>query len=74
MLYTEIMAVCSEIQSKHINALWAERRICECYSWRYIKSELGFRRLKCDVLAPPSAGLARSENANCVPSKIYSNL
>ena len=28
MLYREIMAVCSEIHTKHINtALWAERRI-----------------------------------------------
>ena len=37
MLYIEIIAVCSEIHAKHINALWAEQRISECYSWRYIK-------------------------------------
>ena len=30
MLYREIIAVCSEIQAKHINALWAEHRISEC--------------------------------------------
>jgi hypothetical protein len=30
MLYREIIAVCSEIQAKRINALWAERRIAEC--------------------------------------------
>ena len=31
MLYREIMAVCSQIHTKHINtALWAERRIAEC--------------------------------------------
>ena len=31
MLYREIMAVCSEIHTKHINtAVWAERRIAEC--------------------------------------------
>jgi hypothetical protein len=70
MLYTEIMAVCSEIHTKHINALWAERRISECYIWLYIKSKLGFRRLKCDVLAAPSSGLARRENTNRVPSSI----
>jgi hypothetical protein len=29
MLYREIMAVCSEINIKHINALWAERKISE---------------------------------------------
>ena len=30
MLYREIIAVCSQINTKHINALWAERRIVEC--------------------------------------------
>ena len=30
MLCTEIIAVCSEIHAKHINALWAEHRISEC--------------------------------------------
>ena len=30
MLYTEIIDVCSEIHTKHINALWAEHRISEC--------------------------------------------
>jgi len=31
MLYREIMAVCSQIHTKHINtAVWAERRIAEC--------------------------------------------
>ena len=30
MLYREIIAVCSEIHTKHINtAVWAERRVCE---------------------------------------------
>jgi len=33
MLYREIMAVCSEIHTKHINtAVWAERRIAEVYT------------------------------------------
>ena len=31
MLYSEIIAVCSQIHTKHINtAVWAERRIGEC--------------------------------------------
>jgi hypothetical protein len=30
MLYREIIAVCSEIHAKHINALWAEHRISKC--------------------------------------------
>ena len=31
MLHREIIAVCSEIHTKHINtAVWAERRIAEC--------------------------------------------
>ena len=30
-LYSEIIAVCSQIHTKHINtAVWAERRIVEC--------------------------------------------
>ena len=36
MLYRELIAVCSQIHTKHINALWAEHRISECYSWWYI--------------------------------------
>ena len=27
MLYTEMIAVCSQIHTKHINTLWAERKI-----------------------------------------------
>jgi len=27
MLYREIIAVCSEIHTKHMNTVWAERRI-----------------------------------------------
>jgi hypothetical protein len=30
MLRTEIIAVCSEIHTKHINAVWAENKISEC--------------------------------------------
>jgi hypothetical protein len=31
MLYREIIAVCSQTRTKHINtAMWAERRIAEC--------------------------------------------
>ena len=30
MLYKEIIAVCSQIHTKHINTLWAEHRISEC--------------------------------------------
>ena len=30
MMYKEIIAVCSEINTKHINTVWAERRIAEC--------------------------------------------
>ena len=32
MLYREMIAVCSEIRTKHINTLWSERRIVECYT------------------------------------------
>jgi len=37
MLYREIIAVCLEINTKHIKtAVWAERRIVECSTWWYI--------------------------------------
>jgi len=36
MLHREIIAVSSEIHAKHINVLWAEHRISECWSWWYI--------------------------------------
>jgi hypothetical protein len=33
MLYREIIAVCSEIHTKHINTgVWAERRICRVFN------------------------------------------
>jgi hypothetical protein len=30
MLHREIIAVCSEIHIRHINTVWAERRVVEC--------------------------------------------
>ena len=42
MLYREIIAVCSEIHTKHINtAVWAERRMCVLNWWWYIQRTLG---------------------------------
>jgi hypothetical protein len=32
MLYTEIIAVCSEIHTKHKYTVWAERRNCVCWT------------------------------------------
>jgi hypothetical protein len=31
------VAVCSELHTKHINAVWETFRIFECYSWWYVK-------------------------------------
>ena len=28
MLYGEIIAVCSEIHTEHVNTVWAERTVC----------------------------------------------
>jgi len=36
VLCREIIAVCSQIHTKHTNTLWAERRICEMLNWWYI--------------------------------------
>ena len=30
MLYVTQVAVCSEINTKHINTVWAERTVVEC--------------------------------------------
>jgi len=32
MLYVAQVAVCSEINTKHINTVWAERTVVECYT------------------------------------------
>jgi hypothetical protein len=45
MFYKVKVAVCSEIRTKHINAMWAPRRIFYCYTWWYVKLPLGFKRI-----------------------------
>jgi hypothetical protein len=45
MFYKAKVALCSEIRTKHINAMWAPRRIFECWTWPYVKLPLGFKRL-----------------------------
>jgi hypothetical protein len=45
MLYKVKEAVCSEIRTKHIKAMSAACRIFECYTGRYVKLPLGFKRL-----------------------------
>ena len=32
MMYVAQVAVCSQINTKHINAVWAERTIVECWT------------------------------------------
>jgi len=44
MLYSEIIAVCSEIHTKNINAFRAEHRISECSSWSFIKELFSIKR------------------------------
>jgi hypothetical protein len=44
MLYREIIAVCSEIHTKHINtAVWAESEICECYTGGTYSDQWGLK-------------------------------
>jgi hypothetical protein len=45
MLYKAEVAVCSEIRTKHINAMWAPWIIFECEASWYVKLPLGFKRL-----------------------------
>jgi hypothetical protein len=45
MLYKAKVAVCSEIRTKHINAMWAPRRIFLMLNLIYVKLPLGFKRL-----------------------------
>jgi hypothetical protein len=45
MFYKVKVAVCSEIRTKHINAMWEPCRIFECWTWWYVKLPLGFKRL-----------------------------
>jgi hypothetical protein len=45
MLYSEIIVVCSEIHTKHINTLCGQNVECVCLTWRYVKLPLGFKRL-----------------------------
>jgi len=43
MLYREMIAVCSEIRTKHINTLWSERRIVECYTGGTYSNHCNYR-------------------------------
>jgi hypothetical protein len=45
MFYRAKVAVCSEIRTKHINAMWAPRRILERRTWWCVKLQLRFKRL-----------------------------
>jgi hypothetical protein len=46
MFYKAKVAVCSEISTKHINAMWAPGRIFSCHTCWYVKLPLGFKRLR----------------------------
>jgi hypothetical protein len=46
MLYREIIAVCSQIHTKHINTVWAESRIAECLFLALNKVTTGLYRAK----------------------------
>jgi hypothetical protein len=61
MLYREIIALCSQVHAKHTNALRAEHRISECYSWWYIKYVLGFKRLNITPTADTEVSLRHQD-------------
>ena len=45
MLYGAKVAICSQINTKHINTVWAECKILECLTCWCIMEPLGFKRL-----------------------------
>ena len=45
MVYEVKVAICPEVRTKHINAMWVPYRISECQSWWYIKKSQGFKRM-----------------------------
>jgi hypothetical protein len=53
MFYKAKVTVCSEISTKHINEMWAPRRIFSCQTWWFVKVQLGFKRLSMISLPPP---------------------
>jgi len=44
------VAVCSQIKTKHIITVWAERTIVEMLNWWCITYPVGFKSLTCSVL------------------------
>jgi exoribonuclease R len=46
MMKVAQIAVGSQISTKHINTVWAEREIVECYTCRCITKVVGFKRLR----------------------------
>jgi len=40
------VAVCSQINTKHINTVWAESTILECSTYWCIEEPVGFKRFK----------------------------
>jgi hypothetical protein len=46
MFYKAKVAVCSEIRTKHMNAVWAPCRIFLMLNLVYVNLPLGFKRLK----------------------------
>jgi len=45
MTYKAKVALCSEIRTKHWTQGEHHAEIFECYTWRYVKKPLGFKRL-----------------------------
>ena len=39
------VAVCSQINTKHINTVWAEHTVVECYTVGASNKPVGFKRL-----------------------------
>ena len=61
------VAVCSQINTKHINTVWAERTVVECYTGGRVETESGGTRRR-------TGGEVKGKEANGVGSQAVFSL
>jgi hypothetical protein len=75
MFYKAKVAVCSEIRTKHINAMWAPWIIFECEAWWHVRLPLGFKGLITIKPCSPVGGYQSfGETTSTFVTRLYNNL